>query len=429
MSTYIHIVLDESRTDAIVVAWGQTVFWSVVTPNMSVRIAGQALVYAADVSAWVWQVPRQVGLLVLEVIHADGMVAMTAMIEITAVAAYHDAYTKWSNAVAAYDSRLLEPAGHVLYRGLDRARVAQAWSGLGIHAMLRAVLALWQRSAHQERAWDGSALAIPRWDRLGVYAEPPGFVASEPTPHLLSAPQHQRVSTALDLVVPICVDATERQLCRDIRQHITLPVPLPSSWAIGALVNWADTMHAVPMTATVPVIPAAAMDVALLYERWVWLQTMLCVAPPEAVGACLVEALDHGHSSHIRLSDHVWCGYQHRISPGAPAHGLWARDYRVAIPDVVLGLTSAAGESRVICVDAKFRMQAGMPSASAVNDVTAYMARVGVGRHTPDAVVLVHAGLGWGRYASGLWMIDDSDVAWRQWRTWVQQWLSGGDST
>lgn len=70
-----------------------------------------------------------------------------------------------------------------------------------------------------------------------------------------------------------------------------------------------------------------------------------------------------------------------------------------------------------------------MPSASAVNDVTAYMVRVGVGRHTPDAVVLVHAGLGWGRYASGLWMIDDSDVAWRQWRTWVQQWLSGGDST
>ena len=422
------IVLDESRTDAIVVTWGQTIFWSPVQRDTTVRIAGQALTYAADVSAWVWQVPRQVGWLGLEVLDADGAVVKTIMVEITASGAYQQRYMRWSNALAAYDTRLLDPASHIVYSSLDRARVAQAWAGLGMQAMLRAVLAFWQRSAHQVRPWDGSSLATPRWDRIGVSAEPPGLVAEVSTPYFLTAPQQQRVLTALAVVVSICHDATERQICQDIHKHMTLPVPLPSRWAMEALMDWAETIHALPLTATVPVIPSATMDVALLYERWVWLQTMLLVQSPQAVAACLVAALDRGHPSSIALNEQVWCGYQHRISPGEPALGLWSRDYRVAIPDVLLGCTDAAGELRVLCVDAKFRMQAGLPSANAVNDVTAYMARVGVGRHAPDAVVLVHAGLGWGRHASGLWMIDDSEVAWQHWRTWVQQWLHGDDS-
>lgn len=150
---------------------------------------------------------------------------------------------------------------------------------------------------------------------------------------------------------------------------------------------------------TTPLVAQTA-DVAVLYERWVWVVSMIaCGWSVEAVQAlvqCQTLSCDV-----VLTREQVWCGYQRRLFANYAETG-WSRDGRTAIPDVMIWSLTADRTYQCLIIDAKLSLTHDAPDGQSRNDVTAYLRRIGMGATSPDYAVLVHPGTTTVVWPSGL---------------------------
>jgi|GEM_PF-5596146 len=160
-------------------------------------------------------------------------------------------------------------------------------------------------------------------------------------------------------------------------------------------------------------------DVALLYERWVWVQSLFAF---DIDDAGIRTVLDGSPPYDLGVSDSTWCAYQRRFTTTYSSMG-WSRDGRIAIPDVYIWQQNADGSYRALVIDAKWSSRGSRLSADALNDGTAYLRRIGVGTHNPDAVLLVYPGDERAVWPSDLIVIGSNGLDGQRLRDAIQRWL------
>jgi hypothetical protein len=103
----------------------------------------------------------------------------------------------------------------------------------------------------------------------------------------------------------------------------------------------------------------------------------------------------------------------------------WSRDGRVAVPDVMLWQTYEESRCRALIIDAKCSLGVRTPDTTALNEVTAYLRRIGVGSDDPDGAVLVYPGDVAEQWPSGLTVVGTNGITSEVLSSVVHNWVNG----
>lgn len=418
MSFYTYLSLHQDAPTNAVVAHGQTVLIDAPTHIRSLQIGGHALRRDDQQAWWVWHVPRRMGMLWL---FADDAPVMT--IEIVAHEAYHDAATAWYRCVHAIDPRLTLPSRYWQLAGIRRTDLEEAFAGASINDILWMLMRMYD-DAHMAplEPWHGDIRRLPRLDRQGVHGDAGGWLVAADAQYPVSAALQRALFQAISVIRPLC-DRDELAQCQLVSACVQQRVLVRTAAQLHRLNDWAQRILELLVSHQPGSMARPSPDLALLYERWVWVNVLACVVGDAVVPDLVRSALDTAGTARIATSAHAWCGYQPRLVP-RPHDELWSRDDRMAIPDVVIARKDARERWRTLVFDAKYSLIHRQPTAQARNDVSAYAVRIGVGDGVPDWVALVHPGEQNAQYASGLRIYGTAHALWDELAHTIHAWLA-----
>ncbi len=418
MSSYIYLSLHRDAPTTAVVAHGQMVFIDAPAHIQALHIGGQSLRRDPQLTWWVWQVPRRTGRLWLL---ADDVPMMT--VEIVSPESYDEAATTWYRWLTDIDPRLTHPARYWQPSGIRRVDLEDAFGGAPVSDILHMVMRVYD-DAHTTpvEPWYGDLRRVPRLDRPGVHGSDGGWLVGAEAKQPLAPALQRALLQALAVVLPVC-DQGEVARCQQVVACVRHHVAVHHVWQLQQLNDWAQRVLALVATPGHREMQRPYPDLALLYERWVWVNVLACVVGFTALQQRIGVALDTSGTARIEHGADVWCGYQPRLLPQLHAE-LWSRDDRVAIPDVVIACQDALRGWRAVVFDAKFTMIHRQPTGQARTDVSAYLVRIGVGHRVPDWAVLMHPGSQRATYASGLHVYGTAPATWDEMAATIQAWLA-----
>jgi hypothetical protein len=369
---------------------------------------------AGNARMWQWHTYRRIGHHVLVIDSDDGVQVVT--VECVDASTHQGFVGALRDSLAAIDPRLCIGQSAWQTVGLQRATF-ESLLGMTCESFLRLVLRVMHTSPPQLlQEWQGDTSARMRLDRVVVRDATVVPLVNQ------SAPQRNQHGVIAQLVC--VVDALESKqngahsvLIQAIRQHLLGPVAV--TYELADVVRQADMALARSRQSFAHGEMRQTADVAMLYERWVWVSVLTVLGCDVAEIPGLLEG------NRIFVSDTgVYCAYQRRLAPILDMTG-WSRDGRIAIPDVMLWQMHDAVHCRALIIDAKCSLTASMPDATAYNDVTAYLRRIGMGTSDPDAAVLVHPGSQTEHWPSGLMVVGTRGVMIDGLIQVVQQWVNG----
>lgn len=331
------------------------------------------------------------------------LIERAQVVQHVVVEVVHDTTThnvsKLISALREIDERLCVGRSHWFGQTHQRTLFEQTL-GMSLQSALHTLLVLMgQRVIGSWQEWQGNPPIEIRFDRVGVNGNVSVPMSYDPSvTHDLPHAYRLQLSVLLRYC-RLLHDDTLNSLLVQIDRVLQHPV-----LSQQMLVDFIEQLMLAHQRSTQPVHSEQqfmSADVALLYERWVWAQVVLSCGIRVDV---LRELLRNGLADCIEIAPHSWCAYQRRLTPVAHAAG-WSRDMRVAIPDIMLWRQFEDGCYQGIIIDAKYSHSQKAPSAQAMNDVTAYLRRIGIGEADPIGAVLVHPGGGVEHWPSGVHMI------------------------
>jgi hypothetical protein len=368
---------------------------------------------SAEKSLWSWQSHRRIGWHVLT-IDWGGRIQVVP-VECISASLHNDFVVELRDALCAIDERLC--LGRAAWQSfMPQQSLFESLIGMTSESLLQEIVQFLQKPAPSRLSeWQGDAPARLRMDQ---------FVLRESMIVPFAYQQNQNVHqdryidmlTQLLLFVESFRDIRVSTLIQAIRQRLVATVPL-SSGLIELIEHAVQATQLTRRPAHHGEIRQTA-DIALLYERWVWVMVL------RSLGCTLTDvrmAIESGCDVHIDST--VMCAYQRRLLPTYNPTG-WSRDGRIAIPDVMLWQSIDAQTTRVLIIDAKCSLAASAPDATALNDVTAYLRRIGAGVASPDAAVLIHPGSESHRWPSGLMVVGTNGLDTQALVSTVQAWMT-----
>ncbi|MFN5060385.1 MAG: hypothetical protein ACK5GU_10745 [Chloroflexota bacterium] len=349
---------------------------------------------SGSTTMWQWHTHRRVGHHVM-VIERDDDVQVVAIECVDSSA--HGAFVRaLSDGLFAIDARLC--LGHSAWQTVGiQLSLFESLIGMTCEAFLRTILRLMHSSAPQAlHEWQGETPAQLRVDRVVLRDS-----TIVPFTHKSAEPRNKHASISLlrQVIDGIAqsADYPHLELINMIRQRLLSPITVHTE--LTELIERANHALTLCRRSNLHGDMRQTADVALLYERWVWIVVLRALG----CDATQIPHLINGNREYLSDAG-IMCAYQRRLAPTEAMTG-WSRDGRVAVPDVMLWQVCDATRCRSLIIDAKCALGRDAPDAVALNDVTAYMRRVGVGREDPDAAVLVHPGTVGQRWPSGLILI------------------------
>lgn len=415
MVTYARNVVDivPAQTHIEVLANQSVVFRADHARAMA--IDGVSLTVVSDkYKLWQWHAQRKIGhhVLVLECEYDDDiqLVAVGCADE----SLHHEFVTALRDHLYSIDPRLC--LGQYAWQsiGLQRS-VFESLMGMTSESFLSTVHRLMQsQPMHTLHEWQGDRATELRMDRLAVRDGGVVPLANDPT-----VQPGQRTSVALMYHVIDrleSMDSVHVPLTTAIRQRLFAPISITP--VLRDLLRRADDALALSRRSIAQGDMQQTADISLLYERWVWISVL------HALGCDLVQIPSIIDSKHIYTSrTGVMCAYQRRLAPVQAVTG-WSRDGRVAVPDVMLWQMYDESRCRALIIDAKCSLGARTPNATALNDVTAYLRRVGVGGDDPDGAMLVHPGDMAQQWPSGLTVVGTHGIVSEVLAAVVHNWVN-----
>lgn len=378
----------------------------------AVSINGVALtLVSAEQQLWAWYTQRRVGRHLL-MISRDTSVQMVS-IECVAESAHHDVILALRDMLSVIDARLCAGQSALQSTGVSHA-VFASLIGMTVESFVRLLARYTQTplpvSLHE---WHGEGPAQLRMDRVVVRD-----ATLVPLAYQSERAQHgQEIITRMVAMLQALepgADYLVRTAIQQIRQRISTPFHI--SHALVDLVTIGHHALAQSQRSTVNGALQQTADVALLYERWVWVVVLRALGCTDARMRQLIDG-----QSDFCSDTGVICAYQRRLGTTPNATG-WSRDGRVAVPDVLLWQSVDGGSTRMCIIDAKCSFDANSPDYNAQNDVTAYLRRVGVGDADPEVAVLVHPGRGVHTWPSGLVELGTEGIHEEQLIEFVRAW-------
>jgi DNA-binding phage protein len=366
----------------------------------SLSINGVRLVpIAIEQQMWSWQTHRKIGRHVLLI--DRGTQVQVVDIECVSHTNHRDLVVDLYAALSAIDERL--SMGAHAWVSLTGSRSSfESLIGMTCETLLRTVIPSVQpTNTTILREWEGNTHTQMRLDR--IILRDAGIVPLADQPELDRNDQFN--SAIIQRMLQYIESFGDGSLAMQVqlaRQRLLAPISFAPS--VSQLLMQVE--HAISMSryrASGGAMRPTA-DIALLYERWVWVGVLRALGCDDTQIRVAID--NHGV---ICTESGVMCAYQRRLYPTLASAG-WSRDGRIAIPDVMLWQTVDTGISRALIVDAKCSLTSNTPDASAINDCTAYLRRIGFGNADPDAVVLVHPGGESHRWPSGLVVVGTKGV-------------------
>lgn len=358
-----------------------------------VLINGVALApVSVEQQLWVWHTSRRIGRHLLMITRDTSVQIVT--IECVSESVHHDVIMLLREKLSAIDVRLCAGQSALHATGVSHAEFA-ACIGMSVESFVR-LIARYTHSPlpHSVHEWYGDGPVQLRMDRVVVRdatVVPFAYRSERDEQHgrvIIS-----RLCNILQALEPNA-DYQVRDVIQEIRQRLLTPFHL--SHAFVDLVTIAYQAVAQSLQPAVNGTLQLTADVALLYERWVWIVVLRALGCSENRLQQLIR-----EGGDFCSDSGVMCAYQRRLV-NTPNETGWSRDGRVAVPDVMLWQVMRNGTARACIIDAKCSFDARSPDQAAQNDVTAYLRRVGVGDSDPDVAVLVHPGHGLHKWPSGL---------------------------
>lgn len=380
----------------------------------SVMINGVLLTsVAAEKYLWVWHTQRRVGRHLLAITRGTHM--QIVMVECIADTAYQDVVMLLREQLAAIDERLCmgQSAWHTT--GIHHA-VFTSLLGMSVETLLQDIWRYLQAPPAQTlQEWQGDSHTQLRIDRIVMHD-------ATLVPLAYQAHTQQRRHEAIALLLQV-LQALEQDadyhvvaLMNHVRQRLLTPVHITQEFA-DVVVRVYNALGQSQRPSAHGGLQHTA-DVALLYERWVWVTVLRALGCSDSKMRQLIDG-----KTEFCSDTGVMCAYQRRLATTPNVTG-WSRDGRMAIPDVMLWQLTDAQTWRACIIDAKCSFDANGPDHTAQNDVTAYLRRVGVGDTNPDAAVLVHPGTGLHSWSSGLIELGTDGVKAEQLSRFVHSWVT-----
>lgn len=358
----------------------------------AVAINGVSLtLVSVEKQLWIWHTQRKVGRHLMLI--SRDLSTQLVFIECVAETAHRDLIMALRDALSAIDTRLCAGQSALQSTSVNHA-VFASLIGMTVESYVRSILRyIHTPSLTSLHEWQGDGQVELRMDRVVVRDATPVPLAYQYTS------QHKEqviASHLLDILQALepSADYLVYDTIQQIRQRVS--TSMHASHALVDLV--AEGYHAIAQSwrpAVTGEVQQTA-DVALLYERWVWVTVLRALGCTSSQMRLLL----NGHGEFCSDAG-VMCAYQRRLA-NTPNETGWSRDGRVAVPDVMLWQVKTNGTVRACIIDAKCSFDANSPDQTAQNDVTAYLRRVGVGNCDPDVAVLVHPGGGLNAWPSGL---------------------------
>lgn len=379
----------------------------------SVMINGILLTsMSAEKHLWVWHTQRRVGRHLLAITRVTHI--QIVMVECIADSAYQDVVMLLREQLAVIDERLCmgQSAWHTI--GINNA-VFTSLMGMSIETLLQDILRYLQAPPAQTlQEWQGDSHTPLRIDRVVMHD-------STLVPLAYQAHTQQRRHEAIALLLQV-LQALEQDaeyqvvaLINHVRQRLLTPVHITQG-----LVDVVARTYAALEQSQRPTMHGGVQhtaDVALLYERWVWVTVLRALGCSDAQMRQLIDG-----NAEFCSDAGVMCAYQRRLATTPNVTG-WSRDGRMAIPDVMLWQLTDTQTWRACIIDAKCSFDVNGPDHAAQNDVTAYLRRIGMGDVDPDAAVLVHPGTGIQSWPSGLIELGTDGANAEQLSQFVQAWV------
>lgn len=369
---------------------------------------------SGSTTMWQWYTQRKVGRHVL-VVERDDAVQVVA-IECIDASKHGSFVATLRDSLYEIDARLCHGQSAWNSVGVQRS-VFEALIGMTSDTFLRAILQLIESSSSPTlHEWQGDRPVQLRVDRVVLRDS-----SIVPLTHKSAEQRNQHASIALlrqviDAITP-AADYTLMEHIHKVRQRLLSPLSV--STALNELLARASHALALSRRSMVHGEMRQTADIALLYERWVWVVVLRALGCDVARISQLID----GDREYLS-DDGIMCAYQRRLAPTLAMTG-WSRDGRVAVPDVMLWQVHDASRCRSLILDAKCSLDSYTPDPVALNDVTAYLRRVGVGKGDPDAAVLVHPGHVAQRWPSGLIVVGTSGVEADPVIALVRSWVAG----
>lgn len=411
MSNNNFIDITDSQTHSVVHANKRLILH--VVGARAITMNGVALTQLShEKSLWIWHTQRKIGRHIMTIFRDNS--EQHVIIECIAESMHHETLIALRNTLMAIDVRLCAGQSALQANRVQHA-VFATLIGMSVWTFIQSIerfITTPQPSLLSE--WHGDVPTQVRMDRLLVQDSivvPMAYYANRlhHTRDLQS-----RLLTVLQALEPeadACVYAQIQQIRR------RLLTPIRESKEIDALVTAAYNAVAQSQRASVQGELQQTADIALLYERWVWVVVL------HALGCTDAQVRNVIDSNGVFCGESgVMCAYQRRLAPTPDVTG-WSRDGRVAVPDVLLWQVGNGGKVRGCVIDAKCSFDALRPDQAAQNDVTAYLRRVGVGKSDPDAAVLVHPGSGMYTWPSGLIELGTDGLNSQRLTRYVHEWV------
>ncbi|MFZ9857531.1 MAG: hypothetical protein ACO3F2_04260 [Roseiflexaceae bacterium] len=413
MSTRItHVVeISSGQSHVVVLSNQRLMFQSEDARDM--LIDGVRLSVVSGAQLWQWQTYRRVGQHVL-VIHRDTSIQIVS-IECIDKDVHQSFVDTLRDQLHAIDARLCmgNSAWHSL--GFSLSNV-ESLLGMTCDTMLQVILrAMDAPPINTLHEWRGDTPNHLRIDRVIVREETVIPYVYEARMHHNHQEYMAMLVQFLDVIEPVS-HSELREHIRSVRQRILSPLFIHHT--LAQYINHAYQALSVSRRAMTQGELQHTADVALLYERWVWIMVLKAMGCDDMRIGQLID----GDRTFVSQTG-VTCAYQRRLLPMQTATG-WSRDGRVAIPDVMLWQTYGENCCRALILDAKCSMATNAPTANALNDITAYLRRIGIGDADPDVAVLVHPGDEIQRWPSGVVVLGTNGLDTHMLDTVVHKWIT-----
>jgi hypothetical protein len=363
---------------------------------------------------WIWYVDRTHGWHQVTVIWPE--TTTTVMVECISDSTHRQFVTKLYAELRSVDERLCAGNATIRQVSCDRSTFESLIGASSVTCLAQILDTLGSPHRVTRDVWNGASLNGVRFDQ--VIFDGATLLPVQYTPESVFSVSD--IQVLLEEVLQDFVTFSDAQIdrlvedCRDVLTRLTRVSSQAHALLTMVVTALRRSRHPNPGS-----LYTRTVDVALLYERWVWIQSLLAF---DVEHAHIRAMLDDSSSNAYAVTSNTWCGYQRRLTTTYSPFG-WSRDGRVAIPDVLLWQQNADESYRALVIDAKCSLMSTRLGADALNDGTAYLRRIGIGNQNPDAVILVHPGTAHAVWPSGLITLGTDGIDSVMLREFIRRWL------